>query len=113
MMPAVAAGLLSGGWRALDYAPFRPGVRICPLWGDKADGPAWAILRYEPGASVPRHRHPGLETILVLDGAQSDDHGTYRAGDMVCNPPGSSHAVWSESGCAVLIFWERPVEILA
>lgn len=112
MTPSVIAGLLPHGWDTLDYAPFRPGVQIHHLWRTSNDGPAWAILRYEPGASVPRHRHPGLETIFVLSGAQSDDHGTYRAGDMICNAPGSNHAVWSDEGCAVLIFWERPVEIL-
>lgn len=112
MTPQVVAGVLANGWEALPFEPFRPGVRIHHLWRDDQGGPAWAILRYEPGASVPRHRHPGLETILVLAGSQSDEHGIYRAGDMVCNAPGSCHAVRSDEGCAVLIFWEHPVEIL-
>ena len=35
---------------------------------------------------VPRHRHRGLETIIVLDGEQSDDGGGHtRAGDVVLN----------------------------
>ena len=100
------AELLSGGWRDAAFQPFREGVEIAWL---RADSPAVALLRYAPGASVPRHRHTGLETIMVLEGAQSDERGRYAAGALVLNPEGSEHSVWSETGCVVLIQWERPV----
>lgn len=67
MVPVAMPGLLPDGWRALTFAPFRDGVEVHYLWRPEA-GPVWALLRYAPGASVPRHRHPGLETILVLEG---------------------------------------------
>lgn len=101
--------LLAGGWRDCAFGPFREGVEICRLWPGP---PEVALLRYGPGASVPRHRHGGLETVLVLDGAQSDERGTYPAGSLVLNPAGSVHAVRAEGGCVVLIQWERPVEIV-
>ncbi len=107
--PLHLGGLLGGGWRGAAFRPFRPGVEICPI----LDGaPAVALLRYAPGAEVPWHRHPGLETVLVLDGAQSDARGDYPAGSLVLNPAGSAHRVWSGPGCVVLIQWERPVEFL-
>lgn len=102
------AGLLAG-WRGLEYEPFRPGITVHYLLRGGPDGPSAAILRYEPGASVPRHRHAGLETILVLDGVQSDEAGDYPAGTLVFNPEGSEHSVWTKEGCAVLIQWNRPV----
>ncbi len=71
-----------------------------------------ALLRYAPGASVPRHRHAGLETVIVLDGEQSDERGSYPAGSLVLNAEGSAHSVRSEGGCVVLIQWQRPVELL-
>lgn len=101
--------LLPDGWRAAAWAPFRDGVEISPIL---AGAPAVALLRYAPGASVPRHRHPGLEAILVLDGTQSDERGTYAAGTLVLNPPGSEHSVWSDTGCVVLIQWTLPVEFV-
>ena len=52
------------------------------------------------------------ETILVLDGSQCDENGTYAAGTMVLNPEGSIHSGWSRDGCVILIQWERPVRIL-
>lgn len=96
-------------WRDLPFEAFREGVDIHHI---RQDSPAVAILRYAPGARVPLHVHTGLETILVLDGVQSDERGDYPKGALILNPKGTRHSVWSETGCAVLIQWERPVEIL-
>ena len=54
----------------------------------------------------------GLETILVLDGVQSDEAGDYGPGTVVINRIGSEHSVWTKTGCVVLIQWDRPVMIL-
>jgi len=104
--PLHLAGLTDGGWQRLDFAPFREGVEICELCAGEPDV---ALLRYAPGASVPWHLHTGLETILVLDGVQSDERGDYPAGSLILNPAGSAHSVWSKGGCVVLIQWDRPV----
>ncbi len=98
--------LIRGGWRTLDFLPFRAGVDICEL---RRGRPAVAVLRYAPGAAVPRHVHTGLETIVVLDGVQSDECGDYPAGSLILNPAGTAHSVWSRPGCVVLIHWEQPV----
>lgn len=100
---------LTSRWRDLTYEPFREGVDIHHIWQGE---PALAILRYAPGASVPRHLHTGLETILVLDGVQCDERRSYGPGALIINPEGSEHSVWSETGCTVLIQWERPVKML-
>ncbi|MCA8879306.1 MAG: cupin domain-containing protein [Rhodobacteraceae bacterium] len=100
---------MSEGWRRATFEPFRDGVDISNI---VAGEPAVALLRYAPGAGVPRHRHTGLETILVLDGIQCDERGKYPAGTLMLNPAGSEHSVWSETGCVVLIQWARPVRFL-
>lgn len=107
--PIHLAALTSDGWRTRPFVPFRDGVEISEIIIGE---PAVALLRYSPGASVPRHRHTGLETILVLEGTQSDERGDYPAGSLVLNPEGTVHSVWSTEGCTVLIQWERPVEFL-
>ncbi|MBU1173959.1 MAG: cupin domain-containing protein [Alphaproteobacteria bacterium] len=107
--PQSFAGLLGGSWRDMAFEPFRDGVEICRL---VTGAPEVALLRYAPGASVPRHLHRGLETFLVLEGAQSDERGTYAAGTLAVNPVGSVHSVASEAGCIVLIQWTSPIEIL-
>ncbi len=91
------------------FEPFRAGVEMAKLHHGPPDV---ALLRYAPGASVPAHFHAGLETILVLSGSQSDERGTYRAGALVLNPAGTTHRVWSDEGCVVLIQWTLPVAFL-
>lgn len=95
----------------LAWQPFRDGIEIYELYGDRTQGAAAALLRYQPGASVPTHEHQGFEHILVLDGAQSDQHGTYPTGTLVINPPQSQHQVASAAGCIVLAIWERPITL--
>ncbi len=91
------------------WTPFRPGVEIHRLYGNGDAGPCAALLRYAPGATIPYHRHQGHEHIYVLHGSQADEAGTYAAGTLVVNPPGTGHAVRSPDGCVVLVIWERPV----
>ena len=103
---------LDGGWRKLTFEYFREGIEVHWLIKGGAAEPTVAVLKYEPGSAVPRHRHAGLETIMVLDGVQSDQAGDYAAGTLVFNEAGSEHSVWSKEGCVVLIQWDLPVIIL-
>ena len=91
----------------LAWQPFREGVEV--YWLHESDGgPSAAVLRYAPGAAIPRHRHEGEENIYVISGAQQDERGVYPAGAHVVNTPGSSHAVASPDGCVVLAIWSLP-----
>ena len=94
------------------WEPFHPGVDIYRLYGD-GKGAAAALLRYQPGASVPKHDHTGFEHIFVLSGSQTDQNGEYQAGTLVINPPSSNHSVISASGYIVLAIWEKPVSLVA
>ena len=96
----------------LTWEPFRTGIMLSRVHGDPAAAPAAALLRYEPGASVPAHEHVGWEYIFVLSGSQQDDHGSYGRGSLRINPPGSRHGVTSVEGCLVLAIWERSVKFL-
>ena len=104
--------LAAGGWKELEFGPFRDGVTLHWIKPFEGDQPGVALLKYEAGAVVPRHRHEGLETILVLHGTQSDETGDYGAGTYIVNAAGTEHSVWSDTGCVVLIQWDRPVTIL-
>ena len=94
------------------WKPFRQGIEIYNLYGGNENQPAAALLRYQAGASVPRHLHEGIEHILVLSGAQSDEHGEYSAGNLLINFPGSQHQVTSSQGCIVLAIWNKPVSFI-
>lgn len=86
----------------------RPGVHGKILW---EEGSRQALLvRYSPGAVIPRHRHIGDEQIWVLEGSVSDDTGTCAAGGYARRPPGCVHRVTSEAGALVLAIVSGPTE---
>lgn len=96
----------------LIWEPLQPGVQICMLHGDRLKGCSTALLRYHPGASIPRHTHTGHEHLLILRGSQRDENGTYRAGTFLVNKPDGGHRVTSDEGCLVLAIWEAPVKFV-
>jgi anti-sigma factor ChrR (cupin superfamily) len=64
---------------------------------------ATSIVRYSAGAKFDLHTHGLGEEILVLDGTLSDEYGHYGPGTYLKNPPGSSHAPFSEGGCTLFV----------
>lgn len=44
------------------------GVRIKRLYMDNASGLATSLVKMPPGASLPKHRHRGLEQFYILEG---------------------------------------------
>ncbi|MFA6231473.1 MAG: cupin domain-containing protein [Rhodanobacter sp.] len=64
---------------------------------------ATSIVRYAPGSHFATHLHQLGEEILVLDGTLGDEYGSYGPGTYLKNPPGSSHAPYSETGCTLLV----------
>ena len=64
---------------------------------------ATSIVRYAPGAKFESHMHELSEEILVLAGTLSDEAGDYGPGTYLKNPPGSSHAPFSDSGCTLFV----------
>lgn len=97
----------------LEWKFFRPGVDIYRLYDEGPTGSSAALLKYAPGATVPKHEHTGYEHIVVLSGTQRDHNGNYGAGTLVVNEPGTQHSIVSESGCIVFIVWEKPVAMRA
>lgn len=64
---------------------------------------ATSIVRYQPGTRFGSHQHEHGEEILVLEGVFSDESGDYPAGSYIMNPPGSSHAPFSDLGCTLFV----------
>jgi quercetin dioxygenase-like cupin family protein len=64
---------------------------------------ATSLVRYAPRSQFPAHSHPMGEEYLVLEGEFADEHGRYGPGTYVRNPPGSSHAPYSDPGCVIWV----------
>jgi len=81
-----------------------PGVQRKMLDRDGGEvARATSIVRYAPGSCFPTHRHDFGEEIFVLDGDFQDEAGTHGPGTFMRNPPGSSHAPGSASGCTLFV----------
>ena len=88
----------------------RPGVFWKVLWENPEAGHKALLVRYAPGAVVPRHRHIGDEQIYVLEGTVVDDTGACTAGEYARRPPGCLHTVMSPEGALVLAVVSGPTE---
>ncbi|MDP9173169.1 MAG: cupin domain-containing protein [Planctomycetota bacterium] len=117
-LPAITQSIVQSGLfdsdrlRRLVWRPLRPGIQAFAIYGQPGVGPAAALLKYEPGAVLPRHAHNGYEHVLVLTQMQCDQTGEHLAGTLVVNPPGTSHEVQAPNGCIALVIWEKPVRFI-
>lgn len=89
-------------WRATEVE----GVSWLPvhLEGDAEDGDAVVLIRMEPGAGYPAHRHRGPEDVLILQGGYRDERGEHRAPRHLRYEAGSVHAPVALEGEACLLY---------
>jgi anti-sigma factor ChrR (cupin superfamily) len=96
---------------ALNEIPWteaRPGVRQKKIWEDKTSERRALLARFEPGATLPRHRHVGDELIFVIEGANADESGPVNTGNMNYRPNGCVHTVTTQNGATMLaVVWGR------
>ena len=93
-------------WRASPHA----GVEWKTLRFDPETGRSVVLLRFAPGARYGRHKHPGGEDYLVLEGSLEEGGRTWGAGSFVHHPPGSAHRPSSQEGCLLYVTLPLPIE---
>ena len=98
----------------LDTAPWRRlafGIQMLAV-PTPGDDMFVKLFRFQPGARVPRHDHPGMETTLVLSGGFTDDGGHYLRGDVTVRDETRSHEQHIDAGepCMWLVVADgRPI----
>lgn len=78
------------------------------LYRNDAEGEMTVLLKWEPGAVLPFHRHPEIEQSYVLQGSFYDHDGICRTGQYVWRHPGSLHETRSDEGCILLAVYRKP-----
>lgn len=87
----------------LNWQPHQvPGMAIAMLHIDEIKREIVGILRADPGARYPLHRHAAIEEIYMLAGDLIIDDQVYGAGDYIRSQPGSTHSPHSIGGCTFL-----------
>jgi quercetin dioxygenase-like cupin family protein len=99
---ALVAALIVGCGGAVHAAPPRPaGTTRLALQRHDLSIKGWEVLQARvdlaPGASFPRHKHPGEEIIYVLEGSieyeiEGEPPATLRTGDVLFVPKGMVHS---------------------
>jgi putative transcriptional regulator len=81
-----------------------PGVRMKILAIDRSRDRVTMLLKGEPGARYPAHRHSGPEECYVISGSLNVEGQLLRAGDFHHAEGESDHAeVWTDEGVEVLL----------
>jgi anti-sigma factor ChrR (cupin superfamily) len=83
-------------------------VSIKVLYEDAKRGEMTCLLKLEPGAYIPFHKHPEIEQSLVLEGSVEDHDGVATAGDYVWRKPGSLHDNRSPGGAVLFAVYRKP-----
>jgi anti-sigma factor ChrR (cupin superfamily) len=88
-----------------------PGVsrKVLEAVNDPRKGRETSLLRFEPGASLPTETLVDRMDLFVIEGACSDEHGSYGRHTFVRNPPGLRHTLSSKDGCVLYVKWRVPI----
>lgn len=89
-----------------------PGITMKILWQDPHSDAFTALFLMAPGATLPRHRHAGIEQTFVLEGSLADETGTCTAGNFVWRDVGSVHSACALEGCLSLGIFQKANEFL-
>jgi anti-sigma factor ChrR (cupin superfamily) len=93
----------------MDWKPTRfEKISIKILYEDTEKGEMTCLLKLEPGAHVPFHKHGELEQSFVLEGSVEDHDGVATAGDYIWRRAGSQHENSSPNGAVLLAVYRKP-----
>lgn len=85
-----------------EWQPFLDGVQIKVL--REQAGVLSYLLRLEPGATVPPHRHPQDEECIVIEGSLRVTHTTFGPGSYHLARGGALHpTISTDSGATIFL----------
>jgi anti-sigma factor ChrR (cupin superfamily) len=95
-------------WRKTPYE----GVEYKVLYVDSETKNVTSLLKLQPGAAYPAHRHAGVEQCLVLEGSVRIGQIFLEPGDFEYAQAGTDHAiVQSDSGCVLMLISNQNDEV--
>ena len=94
-------------WEKTEY----PGVfrKVLEFVNDPKKGRETALLKFEPGASMPAVTLEERLDLYVLEGSLADGEANYGPEAFVRLPPGSRFAPVSANGCTLYAKWRVPI----
>jgi len=110
-LPKVVQKLVNGQQK-INWKSLSPSLKQARLKTGQAKFEV-CLHKIRKGGAVAKHDHKGLEVTIVLDGAFSDEKGTYRKGDFLLREPGESHrpTATRDQDCLCLSMISAPVKL--
>jgi anti-sigma factor ChrR (cupin superfamily) len=107
-------GLLIRCSAEMPWEVLAPGVVFKPLFADQTRSYLTALVRMDPGASYPSHRHSDVEELFILSGDLLVEGETMRAGDYCRAETGTVHGTTStQAGCLFLLGASQLNEVIS
>jgi anti-sigma factor ChrR (cupin superfamily) len=95
------------------WSQFADGVFIKTLFVDQGRGTITSLVKLEPGARFPPHRHLGIEESIIIEGDCHVNGQVLRPGDYRCADAGTIDSdLTTEHGTVFMIVAPKEVEIL-
>jgi anti-sigma factor ChrR (cupin superfamily) len=107
-------GLLISRSRELTWQPLAPGIAYKPLYEDSGRKYNTSLVKMEPGAHYPGHRHAEIEELFLLSGDLHIEGQTMRTGDYCRADSGTLHGkTFTDAGCLFLLLASQQNEVLS
>lgn len=88
----------------IDWADAGAGIHRKTIWEDPAAGRSMLLVRFDPGAELPAHRHHGESLVFGIEGEIADHHGQTLPGYFCFQPDRYSHSIISQNGATLLYY---------
>lgn len=86
----------------LDWVDSGPDFRHKEIWEDHAAQRSMRLVRFEPGATIPLHRHLGDMLVFGIEGESTDESGSTLPGYISYWPNQYVHSVQARNGATVI-----------
>ncbi|MSO77414.1 MAG: anti-sigma factor [Alphaproteobacteria bacterium] len=115
VLPAPLRSYIGRNLAEVEWRRLVPGIEQykLPVADGGELGATAELLRFRPGAKVPRHTHVGEEAILVLQGGFTDETGHYVRGDVAQGDETVTHRPVGDPGepCICFAVLDEPVRL--
>lgn len=90
-----------------------PGLWVKVLFDDPERDMTTTLVRMNPGALYPSHRHKGVEEVYILEGKLQVEGVELEEGDFCLSQPNTVHqGSYSKTGCLLVVKTSKRDEIL-
>lgn len=89
------------------------GVQVKNLYTDQDRQYSTVLVKMEPGAAFPDHKHAEDEECYIIEGDLNMGGNKFTSGDYIrANADSTHHSIYSENGCTLLVMASAKNEMI-